>query len=59
MAKHQVLAMFRDFDHAIAALEDIKSGKMPGATIEDITVLSPIEHPDIDNILGPRPVNIQ
>lgn len=59
MAKHQVLAMFSDFDHAIAAIENIKSGKMPGATIEDITVLSPIEHPDIDIILGKRPVNVQ
>lgn len=59
MAKHQVLAMFRDFDHAVATIEEIKHGKMPGATIEDITVLSPIEHPDIDTILGKRPVNVQ
>lgn len=59
MSKHRLLAMFKDFDDAIATINDIKADKLAGVVVDDITVMSPIEHPDIDEILGPRPVNIQ
>lgn len=59
MSQHRLLAMFKDFDDAIECIEGIKAGKLNGMEINDVTVLSPIEHPDIDEILGPRPINIQ
>lgn len=59
MKKSRLLAMFKDFDDAIETIEDIKANKLTGVNVDDITVMSPIEHPEIDDILGKRPVNIQ
>ena len=59
MATHRLLAMFDGFDDAIDCINEVKGGKLDGATVDDLTVMSPIEHPDIDDILGPRPVNVQ
>ena len=59
MSKTRLLAMFDGFDPAIATIESIKANKLAGVEVDDITVMSPIEHPDIDSILGKRPVNIQ
>lgn len=57
--KHRILGLFKDFDDAIACINEVKGGHLTGKTVDDITVLSPIEHPEIDDILGPRPINIQ
>ncbi|MDH5544059.1 MAG: DUF3341 domain-containing protein [Gammaproteobacteria bacterium] len=59
MATHRILAMFKGFDDAIACINEVKAGKLKGSTVDDLTVMSPIEHPDIDEILGQRPVNVQ
>ena len=59
MSKSRLLAMFDGFDDAIETIEDIKGKKLAGVEVDDITVMSPIEHPNIDEILGKRPVNIQ
>lgn len=59
MAKHRLLAMFKDFEDSFECIESVKSGKLSGVVVDDLTVLSPIEHPDIDEVLGPRPINVQ
>ncbi len=59
MSRHRLLAMFDGFDDAIDTINAIKANKLAGVSVDDITVMSPIEHPDIDEILGDRPVNIQ
>jgi len=59
MSKHNVLALFSDFEEAFNALNDIKAKKIPGITIDDVVVKSPIEHPEIEEVLGERPVHIQ
>ena len=59
MSKYRLLAMFDGFDPAIDTINAIKAEKLAGVSVDDITVMSPIEHPDIDEILGDRPVNIQ
>ncbi len=55
----RMLAMFSGFDDAIATIEEVKKGNCTGVTVDDLTVMSPIEHPDIDEILGQRPINVQ
>jgi len=59
MSKHNVLALFGDFEEAFNALNDIKAKKISGLTIDDVIVKSPIEHPEIEEVLGERPVHIQ
>jgi len=59
MSKHNILALFSDFEEAFNALNDIKAKKVSGITIDDVIVKSPIEHPEIEEVLGERPVHIQ
>ena len=59
MSKHCVMGLFSDFDEAFAAIADIRDTKVPGVTVDDVTLKSPIEHPEIEEVLGERPVHIQ
>ncbi len=58
MSKHRLLAMFKDFDDAFDVVDKIKAKSVAGVAVEDINMMSPIEHPDVDERLGKRPVNI-
>ena len=59
MSKHSVMGLFSDFDEAFAAISDIRKTKVPGVSVDDVTLKSPIEHPEIEEILGERPVHVQ
>ncbi len=56
---HCILGMFSNFDEATAAIRDIRCGRVPGISVDDITLKSPIEHPDVEEELGDRPVFVQ
>jgi len=58
MSKHRLLAMFKDFDDAFDVVDKIKAKEVSGLVVEDINMMSPIEHPDVDEKLGKRPVNV-
>ena len=58
MSDHRLLAMFKDFDDAFAVVDKIKGKALSGIEIEDVTMMSPIEHPEVDEKLGQRPSNI-
>lgn len=58
MATYRIKALFNNFDEAFAALSDIRHSKVPGISIDDVTLNSPIEHPEIEEVLGERPVHI-
>jgi len=58
MSSHRLLAMFKDFDDAFDVVDKIKGKALSGVEIEDVTMMSPIEHPDVDEKLGDRPSNI-
>lgn len=53
-----MLALFSNFDDAFGAIGDIKQYKVPGVSVDDVTVISPIEHPRIDEVLGERPCHV-
>jgi len=57
--KHCVMGLFQDFEEAFSAIEDIRNEKLKGISVDDVTVKSPIEHPEIEEVLGERPVHIQ
>ncbi|MEE8394400.1 MAG: quinol:electron acceptor oxidoreductase subunit ActD [Rhodospirillales bacterium] len=55
MKKQRILGLFSDFDKAISVIVDIRQYRLPGVSVDDITIKSPIEHPEIEEILGERP----
>ncbi len=59
MSKKRIMGLFGDFEEAHAAIADIRRNEVPGLTVDDVTMSSPIEHPEIDEVLGERPVHIQ
>ncbi len=59
MSKSHVLALFTDFDAASATIREIKSSGLKGFDLKDVTLKSPIEHREIAELLGPRPVYVQ
>ena len=59
MSKKRMLGLFSDFEEAHDAIADIRRNAVPGLTIDDVTMNSPIEHPEVEEVLGDRPVHIQ
>jgi len=59
MSKKRMMGLFSDFDEAHDAIADIRRNEVPGVTVDDVTMTSPIEHPEVEEILGERPVHIQ
>ena len=53
------MGLFSDFEEAHDAIADIRRNEVPGLTVDDVTMTSPIEHPEVEEILGERPVHIQ
>ncbi|HLA75134.1 MAG TPA: quinol:electron acceptor oxidoreductase subunit ActD [Gammaproteobacteria bacterium] len=56
---HRLLGLFANFDEASAAIRDIRCGRVAGVSVDDITLKSPIEHPEVEEALGDRPVRVQ
>lgn len=54
----RVLGLFGDFDEAFEVIAGIRRYKVPGLTVDDVTLKSPIEHPEIEDVLGERPTDI-
>ena len=55
MSKYRVLGLFKDFEGAAEAIGGIREGKVPGAKIDDVSVMSPIApHPAMEAALGGR-----
>lgn len=55
MSTKRMMGLFSNFREAFSVVEEIGGGKVQGVTVDDITTVSPIEHPEIDEILGERP----
>ncbi|NDU85561.1 MAG: DUF3341 domain-containing protein [Ferrovum sp.] len=59
MKKTHTLALYSDPDEAANALKDLKSSGISGFRMDDVIIKSPIDHPELSELLGPRPVYIQ
>ena len=56
--KYRILGLFSDFEEAFAAIADIRQYKVPGVSVDDVRLMSPIEHPEIEEVLGGRPAHV-
>ncbi len=54
MKRYYVMGLFSNFEEAFAVISDIREKKIPGVTVDDVTLKSPIEHPEIEEVLGDR-----
>jgi len=58
MKKSRILGLFSNFDEAFNAISEIRLHKITGVSVNDVTVISPIEHPEIEEVLGERPSHV-
>lgn len=60
MSKRYMLALYNNFDEAEAVVGELRSGGIKGFDAAcDLVVKSPIEHPEVEEFLGYKPVNVQ
>lgn len=60
MSKRYMLALYNNFDEAEKVVTELRSADIKGFNADDdLTVKSPIEHPDVEEFLGPKPVKVQ
>ncbi len=59
MKKKRILALYSNFSEAMTVISEIRSFKVPGVSVDDVTVISPIEHPELVELLGDRPSHIR
>ena len=60
MSKRHLLALFNNFDEAEAVVKELRSAKLAGFNADkDMIVKSPIEHPEVEEFLGDKPVRVQ
>jgi hypothetical protein len=59
MSQHHLLALFNNFDEAEAAVAELRSSTIKGFNFDDLTMKSPIEHPEVESVLGNRSANVQ
>lgn len=54
MRRYHIMGLFKDFEEAFAVIADIRNHKIPGVSVDDVTLKSPIEHPEVEEVLGDR-----
>lgn len=60
MSKRHLLAIFSNFDEAEAAVKELRGSSIKGFDAsQDLIVKSPIEHPEVEEFLGAKPVYVQ
>src|SRR5271165_4840225 len=57
--KSHILALFNDFEEAAHAIAALRESRLKGFKMQDVTLKSPIDHPECAAELGERPVYIQ
>lgn len=55
MSTRRILALFDHFDAVSNAIREVRAANLPTLNVDNITIKSPIEHPDVEELLGPRP----
>jgi hypothetical protein len=60
MSKRHLLALFSNFDEAEAVVTELRGITIKGFNADkDMIVKSPIEHPEVEQFLGNKPVRVQ
>ena len=60
MSKRYLLALYNNFDEAEQVVKELRTSNIQGFNAaDDMVVKSPIEHPEVEEFLGPKPVKVQ
>ncbi len=59
MTIKRILGLFNDFDQASAAIRELREANLPHLNWDDVTIKSPIEHHDVESVLGVRPIPVR
>ncbi len=60
MSKRHLLALFSNFDEAEAVVQELRAVNLKGFDADkDMIVKSPIEHPEVEEFVGDKPVYVQ
>lgn len=60
MSQRHLLALFSNFDEAEAVVKELRSAQIKGFDAnDDMIVKSPIEHPEVEEFIGDKPVYVQ
>ncbi len=59
MSQRHLLALFNNFDEAGAAIAEVRAANIRGFNMDDLILKSPIEHPEVEAVLGYKPVYVQ
>jgi hypothetical protein len=60
MSQRYLLALYNNFDEAEAVVKELRTTSIKGFNVnDDLTIKSPIEHPEVEEFLGEKPINVQ
>ena len=59
MSQRHILALFNNFEDAEAAIYELRVANIDGFNFDDLTLKSPIEHHEVEAVLGERSANVQ
>lgn len=59
MIVKRILGLFDNFDEASNAIHEVRHANIPELKMDEITVKSPIEHPEVENVLGDRKSSVR
>jgi hypothetical protein len=60
MSQRHLLALFDNFDEAAAVVKELRNTSIKGFdSNKDMIMKSPIEHPEVEEVMGDKPVYVQ
>jgi len=60
MSQRYLLALYNNFDEAEAVVKELRNADIKGFNVaDDMVVKSPIEHPEVEEFIGDKPVYVQ
>jgi hypothetical protein len=60
MSQRYMLALYNNFDEAEKVVSELRNTEIKGFNVnDDLTIKSPIEHPEVEEFLGNKPVKVQ
>ncbi len=60
MSQRHLLALFNNFDEAAAVVKELRNTSIKGFdSSKDLIMKSPIEHPEVEEVMGDKPVHVQ
>jgi hypothetical protein len=60
MSKRYLLALYNNFEEAEQVVRELRSSSIQGFNAaDDMVIKSPIEHPEVEEFIGPKSVKVQ